>query len=231
MHLVLSGEGNGDIGKLSYASTEFIPASMYYLIDKIIKKKLSYSFYELSPELITFIPKAKLIQEQSKDKSKTPYTSKKVKKGQALFLMNAITLAKISKDKCIELQDDDVITILFRDSDGTNTSDKSLWEDKVKSIEDGFLMEHFTKGVAMIPKPKSEVWLICALQNKPYQQCQDLENRSGNDNSPNNLKDELKSFGISLESINTKIQDGSIDIEKINMPSFVSFQTKLNTLL
>ena len=228
MHLVLSGEGNSDIGKLSYNSNEFIPASMYYLIDKIIEKKFCYSFYELIPDLITFIPKAELVKI---GKKLPPYTGKKVKKGQALFLINAITLAKIAKEKSKELKDDDVIAILFRDSDGTNSTSKGMWEDKVESIENGFKMEKFIRGVAMIPKPKSEAWLICTLKDKPYQQCEKLEDRSGNDDSPNNLKDELERFGISLEVINEMIQDGRIDIEKIEMPSFRYFEKRLKELL
>lgn len=228
MHLVLSGEGNSDLGKLSYASDRFIPASMYYLIDKIIEQKLCYSFYELTPELITFIPKSKLVKI---GKKLPPYTGKKIKKGQALFLINAITLAKIAKKKSIELEDNDVIAILFRDSDGTNSTSQGMWEDKVTSIENGLKMEKFTRGVAMVPKPKSEAWLICALKNKPYENCEALENRSGNDNSPNNLKDELDGFDISYDKINEMIQNGQIDIDKIDMPSFEYFSTKLKELL
>jgi len=96
VHLVLSGEGSSDIGKLSYASNEFIPASMYFIIDKIIEKKIYYSFYETTPQLITFIPKAELVKI---GKKLPPYTGKKIKKGQALFLINAISLAKIAKKK------------------------------------------------------------------------------------------------------------------------------------
>ena len=228
MHLVLSGEGNSDIGKISYASNEFIPASMYYLIDKIIEKKLNYSFYGLTPELITFVPKAELTKIGNK---LPPYTGKKIKKGQALFLINAITLAKVAKNKSKELSDDDVIAILFRDSDGTNSTAKDMWENKVESIENGFEMEKFIKGVAMIPKPKSEAWLICALKHKPYENCHKLEDRSGNDKSSKNLKDELESFGIELETINEMIQDGRIDIDKIDMPSFEYFSEKLSNLL
>jgi len=228
VHLVLSGEGNSDIGKLSYNSNEFIPASMYYLIDKIIEKKLCYSFYELTPDLITFIPKSELVKI---GKRLPPYTGKKIKKGQALFLINAITLAKVAKEKSKELKDDDVIAILFRDSDGTNSTSKGMWKDKVESIENGFKMEKFDRGVAMIPKPKSEAWLICALKNRPYEKCDTLEDRSGNDDSPNNLKDELKSFNIKLEIINEMIQDGRIDINKIDMPSFKKFSKRLNELL
>lgn len=228
MHLVLSGEGNSDIGKLSYASDKFIPASMYYLIDRIIEQKLSYSFYELTPELITFIPKAELVKI---GKKLPPYTGKKIKKGQALFLINAITLAKMAKEKAETLEDDDVIAVLFRDSDGTNSTSKSMWEDKVASIEDGFKMEKFTQGVAMVPKPKSEAWLICALKENAYEDCQKLEERSGNDDSPNNLKAELASFDISNDEINEMIKNGEIDIEKIAMPSFKYFTEKLEALL
>jgi hypothetical protein len=57
---------------------------------------------------------------------------------------------------------------------------------------DGFEEEGFSKGVTMIPKPKSEAWLICVLKEHAYQNCQSLEDRSGNDNSPNSLKDELE---------------------------------------
>jgi len=201
---------------------------MYYLIDKIIEKKLNYSFYGLTPELITFVPKAELTKIGNK---LPPYTGKKIKKGQALFLINAITLAKIAKNKSKELSDDDVIAILFRDSDGTNSTAKDMWENKVESIENGFKMEKFIKGVAMIPKPKSEAWLICTLKKKPYENCHKLEDRSGNDKSSKNLKDELESFGIELETINEMIQDGRIDIDKIDMPSFKYFSEKLRNLL
>lgn len=140
-------------------------------------------------------------------------------------------MAKVAKDKSIELKDDDVIAILFRDSDGTNSTSKGMWEEKVSSIENGFKMEKFTRGVAMVPKPKSEAWLICALKNKPYENCEELEERSGNDKSPNNLKDELDSFNISNDKINEMIQNGQIEIDKIDMPSFKYFSEKIKELL
>jgi len=228
VHLVLSGEGNSDIGKLSHSLEEFIPASMYYLIDKIIEQKLQYSFYEFTPELITFIPKKRLLEESKKFKS---FAGKQKGKETALFYKNARALAKIAQDTSEELKDDDVIAILFRDSDGTVSTANGMWEDKVKSIEYGFKFKNFNRGVAMVPKPKSEAWLICALKNKPYENCYKLEDRSGNDNSPNNLKDELDSFGLSYNEINEMIQSGEIDIEKIDMPSFKYFTERLKELL
>jgi hypothetical protein len=87
----------------------------------------------------------------------------------------------------------------------------------------------------MIPNPKSEAWLICALKNNPYQHCEQLENRSGNDDSPNNLKDELKTIlstiGKEYNDINTMIKNEEIDVYKIKMPSFDYFLKKLENIL
>jgi len=227
MHLVLSGEGNSDLGLFSQYHNEFIAGSMYFIVDKIIEREYDFSCYSCKDSMITFIPKVELTK---LTKRLPPYTGKKGRKGTAYFTNNAIALAKISKEKSKELNDE-VIAILFRDSDGTSSSIKGLWEDKISSIEMGFKIEKFENGVAMVPKPKSEAWLICALKNKPYKNCHKLEDRSGNDNSPNNLKDELDSFGISTDKINEMIQNGQIDIEKINMPSFKYFVDSLNRLL
>ena len=42
MHLVLSGEGNSDLGLFSIYDNEFIAGSMYYIIDKIIEDKYDF---------------------------------------------------------------------------------------------------------------------------------------------------------------------------------------------
>ena len=227
MHLVLSGEGNSDLGLFCQYNNEFIAGSMYYIIDKIIEQKYDISYYDYKDNMITFIPKIELIKI---GKKLPPYTGKKIQKGQALFLINAITLAKIAKKRAEEL-DEDVIAVLFRDSDGTNSTIKGMWEDKLKSIENGFEIEDFNKGVAMIPKPKSEAWLLCALQNNSYQNCIKLESRSGNDDSPNSLKNELEKLNISNNEINDRIKNSKIDIAKIDMPSFIYFKDRLNLLL
>jgi hypothetical protein len=83
------------------------------------------------------------------------------------------------------------VAVLFRDSDGTASADRGLWQDKWNSIIQGFSDEEFECGVPMIPKPKSEAWIICSVKENPYQGCGALESRSGNDNSPNSLKREL----------------------------------------
>jgi len=227
MHLLLSGEGNSDLGLFCTFNNEFIAGSMYYIVDKLIEKKLDISYYDYKDDMITFIPKVELVK---KSKKLPPYTSKKNGKGRGLFMVNAIALAQIAKEKSKELEEE-VIALLFRDSDGTRSDANTLWEEKRDSIYRGFQIEKFSQGVAMIPKPKSEAWLICALQSTPYKNCEKLENRSGNDSSPDNLKDELESFRISNEEINSMIQNGNINIEKIDMPSFIDFKKRLKELL
>jgi len=228
MHLILSGEGNSDLGLFCSFKNEFIPGSMYHIIDKIIEKKYDVSYYDMKEEMITFVPKVELTK---LTKKLPPNTGKKGLKGTAYFRNNAIALAKFSKEKSEDLTDE-VIAILFRDSDGTNSTIKGLWEEKLESIAIGFKIEKFENGVAMVPNPKSEAWLLCALKkNSPYQYCEKLEERSGNDDSPSSLKKELNDLNISNDKINEMIQNGEININNINMQSFQVFRDKLESLL
>lgn len=231
MHLVLSGEGKTDIGLFSYENGEFIPAPMYYIIDKIIEKKLDYSIYDITPSGITFIPKDELTKICKSFKS---FTGKKQGQETAYFYKNALGLSRIAKEKCEEKGDNEVIAVLFRDCDGTGTSSSTLWNDKIKSMETAFAQEEIN-GIPMIPNPKSEAWLICALKNNSYQHCEQLEKRSGNDDSPNNLKDELKAILVTIgkeyNNINEMIKNEEIDIYKIKMPSFDYFLKKLESIL
>jgi len=231
VHLVLSGEGNSDIGRLSYKKNTFEPAPMYFLIDKILENNLHYSIYQLTPDDITFIPKVELMRVCKSMKS---FPSKKNGQETQLFYKNAMGLSRIAKLKSIEKKDTDAVVVLFRDSDGTNTSDPKEHDNKIKAIEFAFKQEEVS-GIAMVPRPKSEAWLICALKDKPYENCKKLEGRSGNDDSPHNLKDELseilKSKNKTYYNINDMIQNNEIDIEKIDMPSFKYFKNKLENIL
>jgi hypothetical protein len=100
---------------------------------------------------------------------------------------------------------------------------------------DGFVQEDFHRGVPMIPKPKSEAWLLCALRLNPYQNCKELEDRSGNDNSPNALKSELKELLSDtlplVETLCNRIESGDIDADKIDMPSFQAFRSRLEEVI
>jgi hypothetical protein len=124
-----------------------------------------------------------------------------------------------------------LILILFRDADGTASSERGEWQDKWQSMLDGFEAGQIFTGVPMIPKPKSEAWILCALRNK-YQNCEKLEYESGNDASPNSLKQQLEEYlgesgGRIL--INDKINLGEIDINQITDLS--AFKNRLDDVL
>ena len=69
------------------------------------------------------------------------------------------------------------------------------------------------------------------LRANPYQDCETLEGRSGNDASPNDLKSELKEIlgerASLIDTLCEMIESGAIDFDRIEMPSFRAFRTRL----
>lgn len=108
----------------------------------------------------------------------------------------------------------------------------SSFQQKWKSIEDGFKSEEFEYGVPMVPNPKSEAWLICALKPNPYQNCAKLETSlPGTDGAPRSAKDILKELlsrkGKAVSDLADMITDGMINPSQITMPSFDRFKVRL----
>jgi len=86
----------------------------------------------------------------------------------------------------------------------------------------------------MIPKPKSEAWLLCAVKDNPYQHCHILENESGNDKGPNPLKQQLSDAlqaDASTEQLNDMVKGHQIDVHRIDMPSFNAFKDNLRQVV
>jgi hypothetical protein len=145
------------------------------------------------------------------------------------FFKNARALAQMAKERTT--QESPVGAVLFRDSDGTRSASNSLWQEKWGSIANGFEAENFPHGVPMVPKPKSEAWLLCAMQQNQYNNCARFEDISGNDASPNSAKRQLDE---ALAAINKQyvdvcdlIQDGTIQAARIAMPSYDHFRERL----
>lgn len=218
MIIVLSGEGKTDLGEVDYSSGVFKAGAMYMIVDKLIEQKLSYSPYEVSKENIHYIHETEL-KTLGKNIKVLPSKKRAIETG--FFYKNARVVAQIAKQKEAD------IAVLFRDSD---LSDKREWEIKYKAVIDGFNIEDFKKGVAMLPRPKSEAWLLCALKNN-YQNCKDLENLSGNDSSPKNLKNMIDEYGFSHDEICQKIKNNELNINKIDMDSFNIFRNRVLELL
>ncbi|MGP9594840.1 hypothetical protein, partial [Halomonas sp. AOP42-C2-25] len=147
---------------------------------------------------------------------------------------NARALAQCAKELAAEIGDG-VIAVLFRDSDGTASAGRGDWQTKYDSILEGFEAEGFSYGIAMMPKPKSEAWLLCALKpDSPYQHCAGLEQASGNDDSPNALKKQLDAAlqgQTSADELAETAKDGNIQWENIDMPSLDVFKHRVEEVV
>jgi hypothetical protein len=226
MFLILSGEGSTDIG----VNNEEI-GPMTKLIDNWIAQNFGYSF--IKEKSYTIISKTEL----TKEAKIIPPISRK---GQDVdyetteFFKRARALATIAHRKKKDIGNETpLIAILFVDSDCKRSSQKNKGAIRSKSILDGFNREKLATGVPMIPIPISEAWILCALKNN-YKHCAKLEDESGSKNSPNSLKKQLeKHLGESETRIllNDKIDDGEIDIDRIDMDSMNKFKQRLNEVL
>ncbi|MBF0468018.1 MAG: hypothetical protein HQK61_03900 [Desulfamplus sp.] len=228
MFLLLSGEGPTDIG----TSDEAV-GPMSKFVDQWISRRSDYSLLESGTYKIIseheLASRSKELKSRSRRGKRTPVET-------AYYYRNARALARILHEES-QTQDwnlEEMIPVLFRDTDNTASSGRGEWQDKWDSIINGFLAEEVETGVPMVPKPKSEAWLLCALRDK-YQHCAALENESGNDNSPNSLKSQLEeSLGekVTRELLNDKIDQGEININRIeDMQSLNNFKDRLDEVL
>lgn len=210
--------------------SEYSAGPMAVVTNQLVQ---SYQGYELdylqNASLCQFVSEHDL---EDLEESSPRFPGKKKNK-HLYFMRNAEVLGMKAKE--IEAETgDSVVTVLFRDCDGTRSDKAGLWKEKVDSMEMGFERVGYERGVPMVPKPKSEAWLICALKENAYQHCTALENRSGNDKSPNNVKDELKAIcngNDTAPDIVDKIEDGTIDCFRIDMPSFNDYKSKLEQVV
>lgn len=238
MFILFSGEGATDLGGCVDSVTDcrgdaYQHGPMTIIVDQVVDARQRYSLLETNH--YGYVPKSTLkvrAAELKAVKKGLRLPGKKRAKETIYFFSNARVLARIALQVQIEL-DDDVVAVLFRDADGTATADRGLWASKFQAMLNGFKEEGFSRGVPMIPKPKSEAWILCATKYE-YHGCDSLEERSGNDNSPNSLKQELTDhFGEKLprSKLNEMLASRQIDIEKISMPSFTAFRNRLESVI
>lgn len=204
MIVVLSGEGPSDLGQCSNAQAEcrvpdFAHGPMTVLVDNILEETLGFSPLALTPDRYIYLSEERLQELAERRKqagSKVSLVGKKRDQETGYFYINAWMMGeetiRLQKDDADQNGADQVIGVLFRDSDGTRSTFTGLWEVKVDSMIGGFDRSGLAiRGVPMVPQPKSEAWLLCAARPNPYFNCGPLEQRSGNDKSPNSLKGEL----------------------------------------
>jgi len=239
MFFLFSGEGPTDLGlcaggagSCDGAGYEYGP--MTVIASQIVEERHRYSFLETGNH--GFVSKGTLTDRASELKAAKKalrLPGKKRGKETRYFFNNARVMARIAKERETELHDE-VVAVLFRDSDGTASAGRGLWPDKRQSMLDGFVEERFFGGVPMIPKPKSEAWIICAVKANSYEACEQLEDRSGNDDSPNSLKKELAEIlggEPTRESLNSMVSHRRVDIRRIDMMSLESFRERLEEVI
>jgi len=233
--ILVSGEGPTDMGRCLAVDPcngdGFQPGPMAWLMDQIVKSKLEYSFLEFG--LVHLVSKRRLT-DISKGLPQRTLAGRKRRQETAYYFRNARALARLAMELAAS-SNDEVVAVLFRDADGTQSAGRGHWQDKWDSMLNGFRYEHFGAGVPMIPKPKSEAWLLCALkQNQPYQHCSRLEDASGNDDASDAVKKQLaEALGQppTATLLSELVRNGRVEAARIDMPSFVKFHKRLQSVL
>lgn len=218
MFLVLSGEGVSDLG-------DSAPGPIAWLLDSYISEKLGYSLLQ-TPGAYFFVSRSAL--SAIAKNLRTPLRGKRadmqgLSSETRVYYKNAVALCHWIRSKQIA---GPVLALLFRDADGTASAGRGIWIDKRKAMKLGFQVEQCHGGIPVVPNPKSEAWLLCAL-DRSYSGCHKIElESSGNDGSPKNLKLQLNnvllerySSGFNCTLVNELVQNGAIDLKLLNMPS------------
>ena len=219
--VLVSGEGKTDMGELNYPFNDpanFKKGPMTCLAEKIIKQHTGETPH------IELVAKKTLTQ-KAKNSRKMKLPGKKSRQKTAYFYKKAYILGKIALEKGED------IAILFRDTDGTQSTSPSNWKERADSIHDGFKDSGFPNGVAMVPKPTSEAWILCCLQN--YKNCQKLEDLSGNQSSskhPKKIIEQITGSAPTMEILVEITCKDNCDTEQIDMPSFNAFKTCLEEI-
>lgn len=213
---------------------KFVPGPMAWVVDKVLERHhTGYSLLEAhqnGADCVMYVHETELAALGKRGPQLLP--GLKYGKGNALFARNAQALGLQAKKIAVK-DGAPVLAVLFRDGDGTRSTPAGEWQEKVDSMHRGFAMVECDTGVPMVPQPKSEAWLLCALRLPVYANCASLEDASGNDASPNSLKKQLAALSGGTDPSAAEQADwvvtGVVDPLRIDMPSFNAFKQALHT--
>lgn len=124
--------------------------------------------------------------------------------------------------------------VFFHDLDAnTKASVDEIYDDSMKAMNEGFDSASFPYGVRMIPKTRSESWLLCLLDSDGGKNAKYFEDLPMSDKSPNSgkkvLAEQLKvteseSYGFIEE------KRGNFDWTNLQAPSFLRFRDQLKNV-
>ncbi len=237
MFFLISGEGKTDIGQCDFgqsrcSGSEFQPGPMGLILDRLLEGMIDYS--PLETQAMEFVNKHEVVSISRSLPMHVPGKKHDIETG--FFFKNARALARLAEQKMKAQDGAPVAAVLFRDADGTHSQKHGNFESKWKAMMDGFAAEDFHRGVPMIPCPKSEAWLLCALRKDRSHDCASLESTlSGNDDAPNPAKTKLAAtlakLGKTTSDLQAMIMDGALDPGVIDMPSFNRFKERLEVVV
>lgn len=230
--LVVTGEGETDMGVCANqqqicTGQDFAVGAVAILLFKLIRQHLpDWNNDNLTAEPaahLTFIYRAWL-KEQSKANKRQVFVGKQVVKGFEVYFRHAAALAQYAK------QHNHPMAAYFHDTDNHD------WKALRNAVKAGFRAAEFEqKGLAVVPKPTSEAWFICAMKHGSYQHCTSLEDElSGNDRSPQHAP--KVRLGECLNKPNYTRQDlcelvETLDVTRIDMPSFNDLRQQVKTAI
>ncbi len=210
---------------------DFAVGAVAILLFKLIRQHLpDWNSDNLTDEPaahLTFIYRAWL-KEQSKKNKRQVFVGKTVETGFEVHFRHAAVLAEYAK------QNNHQMAAYFHDTDNED------WQTLRDAIKAGFRAADFERqGLAVVPKPKSEAWLICAVKEHPYQHCGKLEDvLSGNDDSPQNAPKKRLAEIMRLPNKRTKCNRvelidvvDRIDVDRLDMPSFNDLREQVKTAI
>jgi len=230
MKLLISGEGPSDLGACNNAQGQcsdgdFNRGPMAVWLARLWEAMLHYNMLD-TPEAVVYVTEKALSQKAKESGVRMQrQRGKKQAVETGLYFSNAQQLGLMAQQLAGD-QADTVMAVLFRDADGTRSAPGQLWQSKWDSMVNGFASVAFEFGVPMLPKPKSEAWLMCAGKTAKHSYA-GLDAISGNDDSPNSAKKQWDAF---MGSPQTAAQEAIWCAENpadwknmLTMPSFKAF--------
>lgn len=230
MKLLISGEGPSDLGTCNNeqgqcCDGDFNRGPMAVWLASLWESLINYNLLDM-PEAVVYVSENALAQKAKNSPQRMKrLRGKKQEAETGLFFSNAQQLGLMAQQLAAS-NETQVMAVLFRDADGTRIAPGQMWQTKWKSIVDGFASVAFEFGVPMLPKPKSEAWLLCAAQTGQRSHI-GLEAISGNDKAPNSAKkqwDSLMGRHLSAAEEAQWCVDHPNDWQNLlTMPSFKAF--------
>jgi hypothetical protein len=208
MIVFASGEGTTDIGNSD------ISGPMKNLIDFKIKEKYNSEYkFEIIPR---------------KDLKNNGTLKLPGKKDKTLnverdnFFKNVYCLSEIIKNKMKDRESELLLVVFFRDAD---TTEQKKWQSKYNSIVDGFKAGQCERGIPMLPRTASEVWLLSSILASHKMKNGKILDEIGNRDY---LKKELEK-----EISNEKINDYNFIFSNISnkISSYKQFEDDLNSVI